>query len=119
MLFRSCTSGTAAQNFAPAVTEAFYQQVPLIVLTADRPPEWIDQWDGQTIRQKNLYIDHIKGSFVYDEDSTDVAKKALELALEGAPGPVHLNIPIREPFYPKSLEEIIIDIKGARLRSTT
>ena len=113
-----CTSGTAAQNFAPAVTEAFYQQVPLIVLTADRPPEWIDQWDGQTIRQKNLYIDHIKGSFVYDEDSTDVAKKALELALEGAPGPVHLNIPIREPFYPKSLEKIIIDTKGARLRST-
>jgi 2-succinyl-5-enolpyruvyl-6-hydroxy-3-cyclohexene-1-carboxylate synthase len=100
-----CTSGTATQNFAPAVTEAFYQQVPLIVLTADRPPEWIDQWDGQTIRQKNLYIDHIKGSFVYDEDSTDVAKKALELALEGAPGPVHLNIPIREPFYPESLDD--------------
>jgi len=114
-----CTSGTAAQNFAPAVTEAFYQQVPLIVLTGDRPPELIDQWDGQTIRQKNLYIDHIKGSFIYDEDSTDVAKKALKLALEGAPGPVHLNIPIREPFYPKSLEEIIIDTKGARLRSTT
>ena len=114
-----CTSGTAAQNFAPAVTEAFYQQVPLIVLTGDRPPEWIDQWDGQTIRQKNLYIDHIKGSFIYDEDSTDVAKKALKLALEGALGPVHLNIPIREPFYPKSLDEIIIDTKGARLRSTT
>ena len=113
-----CTSGTAAQNFAPAVTEAFYQQVPLIILTGDRPPEWIDQWDGQTIRQKNLYIDHIKGSFIYDEDSTDVAKKALKLALEGALGPVHLNIPIREPFYPKSLEEIIIDTKGARLRST-
>ena len=114
-----CTSGTAAQNFAPAVIEAYYQQVPLIVLTADRPPEWIDQWDGQTIRQKNLYIDHIKGSFVYDEDSTDVAKIALKLALEGSRGPVHLNIPIQEPFYPKSLEEIIIDIKGARLRSTT
>ena len=103
-----CTSGTATQNFAPAVTEAFYQQVPLIVLTADRPPEWIDQWDGQTIRQKNLYIDHIKGSFVYDEDSTDVAKKALELALEGAPGPVHLNIPIREPFYPESLDDNVL-----------
>ncbi|MCP4145867.1 MAG: hypothetical protein GY752_11365, partial [bacterium] len=46
-----CTSGTAALNFAPAVTEAFYQNVQLIVLTADRPAEWIDQWDGQTIHQ--------------------------------------------------------------------
>ena len=109
-----CTSGTAAQNFAPAVTEAYYQNVPLIVLTADRPPEWIDQWDGQTIRQKNLYIDHIKGSFVYDEDSTDVAKKALELALEGAPGPVHLNIPIREPFYPESLDDNVLTTETRR-----
>jgi 2-succinyl-5-enolpyruvyl-6-hydroxy-3-cyclohexene-1-carboxylate synthase len=51
----ACTSGTAALNFAPAVTEAFYQNVPLIVLTADRPPEWIDQWDGQTIHQEKIY----------------------------------------------------------------
>jgi 2-succinyl-5-enolpyruvyl-6-hydroxy-3-cyclohexene-1-carboxylate synthase len=109
-----CTSGTAAQNFTPAVTEAYYQNVPLIVLTADRPPEWIDQWDGQTIRQKNLYIDHIKSSFVYDEDSTDVAKKALELALEGAPGPVHLNIPIREPFYPESLDDNVLTTETRR-----
>ena len=109
-----CTSGTAAQNFTPAVTEAYYQNVPLIVLTADRPPEWIDQWDGQTIRQKNLYIDHIKGSFVYDKDSTDVAKKALELALEGAPGPVHLNIPIREPFYPESLDDNVLTTETRR-----
>jgi len=70
-----CTSGTAAQNFTPAVTEAYYQNVPLIVLTGDRPPEWIDQWDGQTIRQKNLYIDHIKGSFTSLEDNTDVAER--------------------------------------------
>lgn len=101
-----CTSGTAAQNFAPALTEAFYQQVPLIVITADRPPEWIDQWDGQTIHQENLYRDHVKGSFIYDEDHIDVGKKALELAMEGATGPVHLNVPIREPFYPDSLNEI-------------
>ena len=114
-----CTSGTAAQNFTPAVTEAYYQNVPLIVLTADRPPEWIDQWDGQTIRQKNIYVDHIKGKFVYDEENTDVAEAALNLALEGGKGPVHLNIPIREPFYPRSLEKIIIDTKGARLRSIT
>jgi len=109
-----CTSGTAAQNFAPAVIEAYYQNVPLFVLTADRPPEWIDQWDGQTIRQKNLYIEHIKGCFVYDEDTTSVGKKALELALEGALGPVHLNIPIREPFYPDSFEEIRFNEKAQR-----
>ena len=112
-----CTSGTAAQNFAPAVIEAYYQNVPLFVLTADRPPEWIDQWDGQTIRQKNLYIEHIKGSFVYDEDTTGVGKKALELALEGALGPVHLNIPIREPFYPDSFEEIRFNEKAQRPQS--
>ena len=112
-----CTSGTAAQNFAPAVIEAYYQNVPLFVLTADRPPEWIDQWDGQTIRQKNLYIEHIKGSFVYDEDTTGVGKKALELALEYALGPVHLNIPIREPFYPDSFEEIRFNEKAQRPQS--
>ena len=109
-----CTSGTAAQNFTPAVTEAYYQNVPLIVLTGDRPPEWIDQWDGQTIRQKNLYIDHIKGSFIYFEDNTDVAEKALELALDGATGPVHLNIPIQEPFYPESLDRIRFATKSQR-----
>jgi len=109
-----CTSGTAAQNFAPAVTEAYYQQVPLIVLTADRPPEWIDQWDGQTIHQENLYTDHIKGNFVYDEDHVDEGEKAISLALEGATGPVHLNVPIREPFYPESLEEISLAAKGTK-----
>ncbi len=50
-----CTSGSAALNYAPAVAEAFYQQLPLIVLTADRPVEWIDQGDGQTIRQKDVF----------------------------------------------------------------
>ncbi|MBT3479337.1 MAG: hypothetical protein HN459_07745, partial [Candidatus Marinimicrobia bacterium] len=102
-----CTSGTAALNFASAVTESFYQQVPLIVLTADRPTEWIDQWDGQTIRQNNLFGNHIKGSFVYDEENMDVAEIALNLALDGAKGPVHLNIPIREPFYPESLKDVV------------
>ena len=107
-----CTSGTAAQNFAPAVTEAFYQNVPLIVLTADRPPEWIDQWDGQTIHQENLYEPHIKGSFNYNENNVNVGEEALTLASDGAKGPVHLNIPIREPFYPNSLEQIEIATNG-------
>lgn len=109
-----CTSGTAAQNFAPAITEAFYQDVPLIVLTADRPPEWIDQWDGQSIHQEKLYEPHVKGSFIYDEENVDVGGSALGLALEAAMGPVHLNIPIEEPFYPESLEEVQIATKGTR-----
>jgi 2-succinyl-5-enolpyruvyl-6-hydroxy-3-cyclohexene-1-carboxylate synthase len=50
-----CTSGSAAYNFAPAIAEAFFQHIPLIVFTADRPPEMIDQIDGQTIWHKNLY----------------------------------------------------------------
>ena len=46
-----CTSGSAALNYAPAIVEAYYQKIPLLVLTADRPTEWIDQMNGQTIRQ--------------------------------------------------------------------
>lgn len=107
-----CTSGTAAQNFAPAVTEAFYQYVPLIVLTADRPREWIDQWDGQTIHQNDLYEPHVKGSFIYNEENIEVGEESLTLALDGAKGPVHLNIPIEEPFYPDSFEEIRFNVKA-------
>ena len=50
-----CTSGSAGYNFAPAVTEAYFQQIPLLVLTADRPNAWIHQYDGQTIYQAGLY----------------------------------------------------------------
>ena len=62
-----CTSGTAAVNFAPAVTEAFYQQIPLLVCTADRPPEWIDQQDNQAIHQPELYAPHVRGSFQFPQ----------------------------------------------------
>jgi len=58
-----CTSGSASLNYAPAIAEAFFQEIPLVVITADRPPEWIDQWDGQTIRQENIYGRHVKKSF--------------------------------------------------------
>jgi 2-succinyl-5-enolpyruvyl-6-hydroxy-3-cyclohexene-1-carboxylate synthase len=109
-----CTSGTAALNFAPAVTEAFYQNVPLIVLTADRPPEWIDQWDGQTIRQNNLYADHVKGSYIFDKNNVAVAETAFKLALDRGQGPVHLNIPIREPFYLETNGKIIFNAKPQR-----
>ena len=58
-----CTSGSAALNYAPAIAEAFYQKIPLVVITAHRPPEWINQDDGQTIRQQNVFSNYCKGSF--------------------------------------------------------
>jgi 2-succinyl-5-enolpyruvyl-6-hydroxy-3-cyclohexene-1-carboxylate synthase len=110
-----CTSGTAGLNYAPAVAEAFFQQIPLLVLTADRPPEWIDQLDGQTIRQRNLYGAHAKGTFDFPADTAHadakwhaerVINEAINLTLAGPAGPVHVNVPLREPFYPKAGEEV-------------
>lgn len=104
-----CTSGTAAYNYAPAVAEAFFQQIPLLVLTADRPPEWIDQLDGQTIRQQNLYGAHVKKSYQLPADYKHpdaewhvhrVLNESINLSREYPAGPVHINIPLREPFYP-------------------
>ncbi len=106
-----CTSGTAAVNYYPAITEAYYQQIPLLVFTADRPPELIDQGDGQTIRQENLYANHIKQSFSFPIDANlEVAHQlladAIDLAQALPQGPVHVNVPIREPFYPEKNETL-------------
>lgn len=104
-----CTSGTAAYNYAPAIAEAFFQQVPLLVLTADRPPEWIDQLDGQTIRQQNLYGQHVKKAWQLPADLKHpdaewhvnrALNDAINLSRQFPAGPVHINIPLREPFYP-------------------
>jgi 2-succinyl-5-enolpyruvyl-6-hydroxy-3-cyclohexene-1-carboxylate synthase len=65
-----CTSGSAVYNYAPAIAEAFYQQIPLLILTADRPPEWVDQYDGQTIRQNGIYGSHVKTSFSLPADTS-------------------------------------------------
>ncbi len=106
-----CTSGTAVTNLFPAICEAYYRQVPIIVLTADRPPEWIDQADGQTIRQDNIFQNHAKGfySFPLEDTHPDVdwhcerlISEAINLSIELPPGPVHINIPLREPLYPSS-----------------
>lgn len=58
-----CTSGTAPLNYAPAIAEAYYQRLPLIVITADRPVEWIDQDDSQTIRQQAVFRNIVKASY--------------------------------------------------------
>ena len=103
-----CTSGTAVLNFAPAISEAFYQNLPLLVFTADRPAEMIDQADGQTLRQANIYANYIKASFDLPVDSTlDVdlqfsdrqVSQAIDTAVSYPQGPVQINVPMREPIY--------------------
>src|SRR5581483_10494803 len=108
----TCTSGTATANFFPAVIEAHEARVPLIALTADRPPEVRDVGAGQAIDQLKLYGDAVKWFFEVDLERAPVrwvrtlACRAYWTALEGRPGPVHLNFPLREPLV---LEEALPD----------
>jgi 2-succinyl-5-enolpyruvyl-6-hydroxy-3-cyclohexene-1-carboxylate synthase len=103
-----CTSGTAALNYAPAVAEAFHLAVPLLAITADRPPEWIDQQDNQTIRQPAIYSGNIKACFSLPVETGNEMEKwhiqriineAFNIAASGRKGPVHINVPLREPLY--------------------
>jgi 2-succinyl-5-enolpyruvyl-6-hydroxy-3-cyclohexene-1-carboxylate synthase len=105
-----CTSGTAVLNYAPALAEAYYQQVPLIAITADRPAEWIDQYDNQTIHQNNVYQNFVKQSFQFPQETGcyddlwfahRIANELFYKALIHTPGPVHLNVPLKEPLYDK------------------
>ncbi|MBV9311379.1 MAG: 2-succinyl-5-enolpyruvyl-6-hydroxy-3-cyclohexene-1-carboxylic-acid synthase, partial [Solirubrobacterales bacterium] len=105
----ACTSGTAAANLAPAVIEAAHARVPLIVLTADRPPELREVGAGQTIDQLRLYGSAAKWFFEVGIDTATVetmrfiralACRAYWTAIDGPPGPVHLNFPLREPLIP-------------------
>ena len=109
-----CTSGSAALNYFPAIAEAFFQQIPLLILTADRPVEWIDQWDGQTIRQNDVYGNHVKKSFTFPDSfehpdkcwhAHRIINEAINESMSYPKGPVHINIPLREPFYPAADEE--------------
>ncbi|WP_419837198.1 2-succinyl-5-enolpyruvyl-6-hydroxy-3-cyclohexene-1-carboxylic-acid synthase [Candidatus Poriferisodalis sp.] len=106
-----CTSGTAAANYLPAVVEAHYSGVPLVVLTADRPPELRGWGAGQTIDQHSLYGSHVRwfcetpvASELPVADAVRwfgvAAARAVTLALGMNPGPVHLNVPFREPLEP-------------------
>ena len=109
-----CTSGSAALNYFPAISEAFFQQIPLLILTADRPTEWIDQWDGQTIFQEEVYGKHVKKSFRFPDSFEQkdqvwhagrIVNEAINLSKQFPAGPVHINIPLREPFYPTEGEK--------------
>src|SRR5690606_35083394 len=102
-----CTSGSAVLNFYPAIAEAFYSDIPLLVISADRPQKFIDIGDGQTIRQENVFENHIlysanlkeeKEQQVYNETQINIAiNTAIELN-----GPVHINAPFEEPLYQKT-----------------
>ena len=103
-----CTSGTAVLNYAPAIAEAFYQQVPLLVITADRPPEWIGQQDNQAIRQNNIFSNYIKAGYSMPVSSTipedlwmahRIVNEAFHKTISASQGPVHINVPLREPLY--------------------
>ena len=104
-----CTSGTAAANFYPATIESYFQQTPLIVITADRPEYLENRWDGQMINQKGLFDNHIKCSVnlseSLDKKSISHDMRCIDLAvytsLNSPAGPVHLNVPFTEPLYDK------------------
>ena len=120
-----CTSGTALLNYAPAVAEAFYRQVPVVVISADRPEEWIDQDDSQTLWQQDALAPYVKRrcdiSARLDFDNgawwvNRTVNDALLEAVSGRPGPVHINIRLDAPLNrtveaPEGHERVIREIE--------
>jgi 2-succinyl-5-enolpyruvyl-6-hydroxy-3-cyclohexene-1-carboxylate synthase len=106
-----CSSGSALLNYYPAIAEAYYSQIPLVVLSADRPKHLIDIGDGQTIHQENVYANHIKFSANLLEDDTAnnyvLLNKAFNQMLSSRE-PIHINIPFSEPLY-ETTEELLVD----------
>ncbi len=103
-----CTSGSAVLNYFPAVAEAFYQQIPLVIISADRPKEWINHGVGQTIMQENVFGNHVRyfeeiPEFINNDEEKDELKNkvrnAFAKAVETWKGPVHFNVPVSEPLY--------------------
>jgi 2-succinyl-5-enolpyruvyl-6-hydroxy-3-cyclohexene-1-carboxylate synthase len=99
-----CTSGSALLNYYPAIAEAFYSNIPLVVISADRPKHLIDIGDGQTIRQENVFENHILFSAnlieneKYKTRNSQLIGEALQIAVLQK-GPVHINVPFDEPLY--------------------
>ncbi|AUC84873.1 2-succinyl-5-enolpyruvyl-6-hydroxy-3-cyclohexene-1-carboxylic-acid synthase [Polaribacter sp. ALD11] len=105
-----CTSGSALLNYYPAIAEAFYSNIPLVVISADRPKHLIDIGDGQTIRQENVFENHILFSAnlieneKYKTRNSQLIGEALQIAVSQK-GPVHINVPFDEPLY-ETVEEL-------------
>jgi len=104
-----CTSGSALVNYYPAVVEAFYSRIPLVVISADRPDHLINIGDGQTITQPHVFRSHVlyeanlkegikKSFFKSFKNNDSLINKALEVAYT-AKGPVHVNVRFSEPLY--------------------
>lgn len=97
-----CTSGSALLNYYPAFAEAFYSEIPLVVISADRPHDKIDIGDGQTIRQENVFSNHsLYNANLVEEASRDndfLITTAIRTAVSKK-GPVHINVPFEEPLY--------------------
>ena len=123
------TSGTALLNLAPAVAEAYYQQRPLVVISADRPPQWIDQLDGQTLPQPDALGRFVRKAVSLPEPRNDEERwycnRLINEALLEQFGPVHINVPISEPLFDFSVDSlpkervisrILPDISGNTLR---
>ena len=105
-----CTSGSALLNYYPAFAEAFYSQIPLIVISADRPQSKIDIGDGQTIRQENVFSNHSVFNANLTEEASEENDLKINLAIETAiqkKGPVHINAPFEEPLY-ETTEELSV-----------
>ena len=122
------TSGTATLNFAPAVAEAFYARLPLLVLTADRPPELQEVGAPQTIDQSRLYGRHVKRciEMPLPESGPDavryvrtMASRAMAACRTQCPGPVHVNFPFREPLIPIPQDHRPIERNAAPLVTVT
>ena len=123
------TSGTALLNLAPAVAEAYYQQRPLVVISADRPPQWIDQLDGQTLSQPDALGRFVRKAVSlpepHDDEERWYCNRLVNEALLEQFGPVHINVPITEPLFDFSVAQlpeqrvisrILPDISGNTLR---
>ncbi|WP_034257892.1 2-succinyl-5-enolpyruvyl-6-hydroxy-3-cyclohexene-1-carboxylic-acid synthase [Altibacter lentus] len=107
-----CTSGSALLNYYPAVAEAFYSDIPLVVLSADRPSALLEIGDGQTIRQKDVFANHILYSANCEEGAAhQIANETLiNVALNTAielQGPVHINVPFSEPLY-HTVDDLVV-----------
>ena len=109
-----CTSGTALLNLGPAVAEAYYQQIPLLVISADRPQSWIGQMDGQTLPQPGVFNSLVKQSIqLLEPDSEEdewyckrMIHDAIFQLMNRLPGPSHINIPLSEPLFDFSVTEL-------------
>lgn len=107
-----CTSGSAALNFYPAIAEAFYSQIPLVVITADRPPHMIDIGDGQTIRQENIFEQHSLYNANLTENDSPENDFEINAAINKSftkKGPVHINAPFEEPLY-ETVKKLSVDV---------